>query len=185
MTMAQIPKIEPLAGKSFGLIADAHIRSGKGPALPARVAEIFAGVDAIIALGDLGEAAGLDALEKIAPVIGITGAEDAPGDSRVAGEARLFGVGDLTVGAVFDGVKQALFSSSDPLVPLADFSDAVARRFGCKVDVLLCASTHTPVIASVAGILIVNPGSPTLADAKTVAVLHIDRLVARVAHASV
>ena len=183
--MAQAPKLETLAGKSFGLIADAHIRSGKGPALPTRVAEIFAGVDVIIALGDLGEAAGLDALEDIAPVIGVTGAEDAPGDSRVAGEARLFAVGDLTVGAVFDGVKQTLFSSSDPLVPLADFPQAVARRFGRKVDILLCASTHTPLVASVDGILIVNPGSPTLADAKTLAVLRIDGNVARVAHARV
>lgn len=182
--MAQTPKIEPLAGKSFGLIADAHIHPGKGPVLPARVADIFSGVDAIIALGDLGEAAGLDALEKIAPVIGVTGADDALGDPRIVGEARLFAIGDLTVGAVFDGVKQALFSSSDPLVPVADFSQAVARRFGRGLDVLLCASTHTPVVAWVAGILIVNPGSPTLADATTLAVLHIDGSVARVAHVS-
>jgi len=183
--MTRTPTIEPLAGKSFGLIADAHIHPGSGAELPARVADIFSGVDAIVALGDLGEAAGLDALEKIAPVIGVTGADDAPGDARIAGEARLFAVGDLAVGAVFDGVKQLLFSSSDPLVPLADFADAAARRFGRKIDVLLCASTHTPVVASVAGILIVNPGSPTLADATTLAVLHVDGHVARVAHVSV
>jgi putative phosphoesterase len=185
MAMAQTPKIEPLVGKSFGLIADAHIRLGKGPALPARVADIFSGVDAIIALGDLGEAAGLDALEKIAPIIGVIGANDALGDARISAEVRLFAIGDLTVGAVFDGVKQSPFFSSDPLVPLVDFPQAVARRFGRKVDVLLCASTHTLVVASIAGILIINPGSPTLADAKTLAVLQIDGPVARVAQFSV
>lgn len=175
-------QLERLAGSRFGVIADAHIHPGQTPPLPDKLAALFEGVDGILALGDLGEASGLDALARIAPVHGTRGADDAVDDPRIVGEARVFEIGGLRVGALFDGVKHGLFVASEPLVVSADLPAAMARVFGQRVDVVLCASTHKPCVASAGGVLIVNPGSPTLADQPAVAVLHVDGPVARVEH---
>lgn len=185
-TLTQEPIVRPvperLAGTRFGLIADAHVHPGQTPPLPIGLATLFAGVDAIIALGDLGEASGLDALEQIAPVLGVRGADDAAGDPRLAGELRLFEIGELSVGALFDGAKQGVLVTSEPIGVDAGFDAAVQRAFGRRLDVLLCASTHKGCVASVAGVLIVNPGSPTLSDQPSVAVLEVSARLARVAH---
>src|SRR5215831_15928738 len=104
------PSVEPLAGSRFGLVADVHVHTGRP--LPEALVSLFAGVDGVIALGDLGEASGLDALEEIAPVTGVLGGDDAVDDPRLVGEVRLFEIGGLSVGAVFDATKHGLFSSA-------------------------------------------------------------------------
>jgi len=180
-----LPQPETLSGTRFGLIADAHVHPGKAPPLPERLGEIFRGSDAILTLGDLGEASGLDELQRIAPVLGVIGADDAQGDARLTGELRVFEVSGLVMGAVFDGVKHELFASNDPFQPRADLAAAVVRVFGRALDVLLCASTHKPFVGWAAGMLIVNPGSPTLADERTVAILDVGPGFARAEHKSV
>jgi predicted phosphodiesterase len=176
------PQLETLNGSRFGLIADAHVHPGKGPPLPASLQEIFKGADAIFALGDLGEASGLDTLEKIAPVKGVNGGDDAHGDKRLGGALRLFSIANLTVGALFDPEAHKLVTAKDPLNPVADFAAAAQRLFGRKIDVLLCASTHRPLIAWANGILIVDPGSPTLSESPSVAVLEIGEGYATALH---
>jgi len=172
-------KIEPLKGRRFGLIADAHIHPGKTPPLPPSLPQLFAGVDGIIALGDMGEASALDALERIAPLVAMTGEDDAHGDTRLE-PRRLLGCGGLCIAALFDGAKSGLLAANDPLAVPEDFETAFVPIFGRKPDILLCASTHKPVTAHAAGVLIVNPGSPTLADVPNVAVLEIAGGLARV-----
>ena len=176
------PTLETLKGSRFGLIADAHVHPGKGPPLPASLAEIFKGADAIIALGDLGEASGLDTLGKLAPVKGVNGGDDAHGDARLGGKLRLFSIANLTVGALFDPEEYKLVAAKDPLNPVTGFSATAAKLFGRKIDVLLCASTHRPLVAWAEGVLIVDPGSPTLSDTPTVAVLEIGEGYATAVH---
>jgi putative phosphoesterase len=171
-------KPETLAGRSFGLIADAHIHPGKTPPLPEKLGEVFAGVDRILALGDMGEASGLDALAKIAPVTAITGEDDAHGDTRLQ-PLRLLECGQVVIAALFDGAKNGLFASNDPLVPVGDFEGTLMRKLGRKPHVLLCAGTHKAFSAQAAGVFIVNPGSPTLADRPSVAILHIEGTTVR------
>lgn len=177
--MSTTPSIERMNRRRFGLIADAHIHPGKTPPLPHGLAELFAGVHGIIALGDMGEASGLDALEKIAPVTAVTGEDDAHGDARLAPK-RLFSSSGLGIAAIFDGAKAGLFASNDPLKLHSDFEAALHRIFGIKPAVLLCASTHKAMTAHAAGVLIVNPGSPTLADAPNVAILETFDSIAQV-----
>jgi putative phosphoesterase len=166
------PQTRDPPGSRFGLIADTHIHPGKSPPLPEKLNDVFRGCDAILVLGDLGEASGLDTLQRIAPVLGVTGADDAFGDPRLR-ELRLFDCKGLKIAALFDGVKHALFESCDPFLPFSDVGARAAGAFGVKPDILLCASTHKPLIASAAGIFVVNPGSPTLSDTPTVVLLDV------------
>jgi len=158
---------EPLPGTRFGVIADAHIHPGKTPPFPERLVGAFEGVDAIIALGDMGEASGLDQLEKLARVHAVRGGDDQ--DQRASERMRLFAIGKICVAAVFDGVERGFFASSDPLATKPNLAQVLSDRFGRRPDVLLCASTHKPFVACAEGILIINPGSPTLADERSVA----------------
>ena len=176
-----MPQPEMLQGGTFGLIADAHIHPGKTPPLPAKLAEILAGVDLIVALGDMGEASGLDTLARIAPVRAIEGEDDAHGDQRLQPH-RLFECGKITIAALFDGAKNGLFASNDPLLPVDEFESALARKFGRKPQVLLCAGTHKAFAAPAAGVFIVNPGSPTLADRPNVTILRVDGSIVRAEH---
>jgi putative phosphoesterase len=178
-------QLESLSGTRFGVIADAHIHPGKTPPFPAGLSDAFRGVHGIIALGDMGEPSSLDALERIAPVYAVRGEDDSNQDSRSGREVRSFTVGTVTVGAVFDAVKHGLFDSSDPVSVRPDLEELLRKCFGHSVDVLLCASTHKPLIASSGGVLIVNPGSPTLADKRTVAILVIVDGAARSEHVEV
>lgn len=168
-----MPKIETLPGHAFGLIADAHIHPGKTPPFPENLAKIFASVDRILALGDMGEASGLDALSAIAPVTAVAGEDDAHGDARLQ-PLRLFECGGVSIAALFDGAKNGLFTSNDPLHPSAAFETALLNKFECKPQILLCAGTHKAFTANIAGVFIVNPGSPTLADHPNVTILRID-----------
>jgi putative phosphoesterase len=167
------PERESLNSRSIGVIADAHVHPGKTPPLPDKLGQLFSCVDLIVALGDMGEASALDALEKIATLKAVAGGDDAHGDPRLR-PLRMFSCGSLHIGAVFDGALNGLFESNDPLVPVARLESALTSKFGLKPDVLLCASTHKPFAAWHSGVLIVNPGSPTLADTPSVSVLDID-----------
>lgn len=171
-----------LFGTRFGIIADAHIHPEETPPFPEELKKIFGATDAIIVLGDMGESSGLDWLEAIAPVHGVRGGDDAKTDPRVQDQLKLFVAGDLAAGAVFDGASHGLLSSNDPLTPLPDLADAAERVFGRKIDILLCAASHRPFAGSAQGILIVNPGSPTLAERRSVATLRIDGHLAQVEH---
>ena len=171
---------EPLPGTRFGVIADAHIHPGKTPPFPGRLAEAFKGLDAIITLGDMGEASGLDQLENLARVCAVRGEDDQ--DDRISETMRLFVIGKICVAAVFDGVKSGFFASSDPLSAKPNLAQALNDGFGRRPDVLLCASTHKPIVACAEGTLIVNPGSPTLADKRTVATFSVVEGLVQVEH---
>ena len=146
---------------------------GRSPELPARVLEHFAAVDCIVALGDMGESSGLDRLETVAPVIGVRGMDDVKDDPRTAAVARILSRGNLRIGALFDGTSHGLLSSNDPFEPVEDFAGSVRCAFGRRLDVLLCAASHKSCIAWAEGTLIVNPGSPTLAERRTVAIVRV------------
>jgi len=178
-------QVEPLAGTTFGLVADAHVHPGGGPGLPETALNAFRTVDAIFALGDMGDAAALDLLSTVAPVVAVRGADDAPDDPRLAAERRVFSHGDRRIGALFDGTAQGLFTGNDPFAVAPGFASALHETFGCPVGLVLCAGSHKPLVAWSEGVLIVNPGSPTLAERPSVALLHLAPDHVRVEHVSV
>jgi putative phosphoesterase len=153
------------APRTIAVLADCHIHPGGGIAWPDAAMERLKGVDMIITLGDMGESVGLDALETIAPVVGIRGQDDQD-DPRSAPAARLVEAGTLRIGCVFDPVEQGLAASKEPFVRADAAAEVETRLFGGPVDVLLCASTHSPAVHEGPGHLVVDPGSVTLPTGK-------------------
>ncbi|THD74471.1 MAG: hypothetical protein E7812_19340 [Phenylobacterium sp.] len=147
--------------RTIAVLADCHIHPGGGPDWSEAVLQALAGVDLIVTLGDMGEAAGLDRLARIAPVVGVIGADDQP-DPRTAETLRRLSIGGLSLGCVFDPAAAGLAASTEPFAPADDWPAALEAAFGGPVDALLYASTHRPAAAEIAGRWAINPGSALL-----------------------
>ena len=138
----------------IGLIADTHIpRNAK--ILPPHVRTAFQGVELIIHAGDIYTPAVLDALEKIAPVLAVSGNGDwdFPPDPRFQ-RSQVINTGGLSIGAIH-GINY-------PPVPQYPIEGVMEREFGQIVDVLVFGDTHVAIVDRYNGTLLINPGSPTL-----------------------
>jgi len=151
----------PVEASNVAVLADCHIHPGGGPAFPQALFDALDGCDLIVALGDMGECAGLDQLAEIAPVIGVRGADDAD-DPRVAAEVLVLTSDNLAIGAVFDPMAAGLAVCAEPFEPVADFARAIQRVFGRPIDALLYASTHRASAAPDGHLAMFNPGSAVL-----------------------
>jgi putative phosphoesterase len=138
--------------RRIGLIADTHMPPAN-PGVERWVEQVFAGVELILHAGDLATASVLDWLETIAPVLAARGNNDAgvPDDPRVAQYQC------VTVGTTRIGVIHILEPLNWPITRLAQ-----QYHIDPLPDVLVCGDTHEPVVAKMGGVLVVNPGSPTL-----------------------
>ncbi len=157
----------------IGLISDTHIPTA-GPDLWPQVYDALRGVDLIMHAGDLHEPVVLDWLERLAPVMAVSGNGDYGGwqrtepptdprlrESRVLtldgsqGEGPSTGSGQaLRIGLVHD-----LPQPEAP--PQRTLEGLMKHFFGGPVNVIVRGSTHAAEIMTVKGVLIVNPGSPT------------------------
>lgn len=131
----------PPAATTIAVLADCHIHPGGGPEFPAALLEALAGVDLIVTLGDMGDSAGLDQLEAIAPVMGVRGQDDAD-DPRTARRALVLNSGSMDIGCVFDPIDAGLAKSVDPFEEAPDANATSEALFGVHVDLLLYAGTH-------------------------------------------
>lgn len=171
--MPSVPR-HPLDATLLGVIADLHHHPGGGPSLPERVLEIFRGVGAIVALGDMGEAEALDRLEGVAPVLGTLGGDDPKDDPRLLPGCRVLEAGGLVLGATFDLAQAAGIDTGEGLAaPDAALAERVRQTFGERADVVLYAATHRAHVERRDGVLFVNPGSPTLAEQRSVALVEL------------
>jgi hypothetical protein len=160
--MADAVRTTPFLGKTFAVIADCHIHPGGGPQFPPIVLNALQGVDLIVTLGDMGDVAGLDQLDAIAPVVGVRG-EDDEEDPRTSAPLLLLTAGELAIGCVFDAKGAGLVQSAEPFTPVADAEAAARRLFGRDVDMLLHAATHRAGSAAFgAHAQALNPGSAVL-----------------------
>ena len=151
-------------GKRIGLIADNHSRTDDGSDLPDGVMRAFDGADLILHLGDAGSWGTFDRLATIAPVLAVLGGHNGPDpDVRVRGLSRTETIDGLRVGMVHDLVARGVTSESAPALKFtAAPRESLRALFGADIDVLAYAGTHVPRIAWADGMLLVNPGSPTL-----------------------
>lgn len=168
---------EPIAARTIAVLADCHIHPGGGPDWSPAALDALRGVDLILTLGDMGEAAGLDRLAAIAPVLGVRGLDDSD-DPRTAPRLRAFQIDGLLLGCVFDPEAAGIVAAKDPF-RIDDDCAAAAEAFGCQINILLYGSTHKTAVESIAWGLAINPGSLTLPDGDgasgTFALLTIER----------
>jgi len=142
----------------IGLIADTHDTIAPFEGVRDKVATAFDGAELILHLGDLSTTGVLDQLAEIAPVVAVRSPADPDAEPP-----RLFdGPHVVEAGGVAIGMVNTL-GDADP-----------AALFGRPVDVVVHGGTHEASIGRAGGVLSVNPGSPTLANEVSVAVLEID-----------
>lgn len=151
--------VDIVQARTLVVLADCHIHPAQGVDWPQAALDAFGGADLFVTLGDMGERAGLDALARFAPVVGVRGRDDED-DPRTTPRLRVLEVAGLRIGCVFDTVEAGAALQVDPLVWASP--EVLTRLFGAKLDALLWASTHAPSIERAAGRLYVNPGSVTL-----------------------
>lgn len=147
-----------VSGHRFGLLADTHDNLVDWPTAVAEIRSVLDGVEGLIHCGDLCTHQALETLSAIAPVWAVRSADDAPpmAPALVDGP-RILEVGGLRIGVA------------------ANLPDEIRGRpgdlFGQPVDVCVFGGTHAAETWTQDGVLFVNPGSPTLADRRTVAIL--------------
>lgn len=159
-----------------GLISDTHIPEA-GDALPKDVFRLFQGVDLILHAGDIHVLPVLDWLEAIAPVYGVRGNGDDGGSGRplVPDDPRLLETQVLEIGGLRIGMLHTFpWYMEYP----HSLQEGMLRRFGQAVDVVVHGDTHVAEVEHREGLLLVNPGSPTLPNnltrrAGTVGILEI------------
>ncbi len=140
---------------AIGLISDTHDDIAPWAEVLPKVAEAFEGVELILHCGDLTTPQVLDDLAHIAPVVAVRSAADPPAQPpRLVEGPQVLDAGGLVVGLV-----NAL-GDRDP-----------DELFGRAVDVVVHGGTHEASVETRDDALLVNPGSPTLANQVTVAVL--------------
>ena len=150
-----------------GLISDTHIPM-QARQLPAEAVAAMEGCEAILHAGDLVDIRVLDALRRIAPVYAVRGNMD----GGAAGDLPLRRVVELA------GFRIGLTHGAGPGGNIEErvFHELV----GEGVDVMVFGHTHQPVVRTVGGMLMVNPGSPTRGrngSGRNVAILTLDGTV--------
>ena len=153
-----------------GIISDTHNPS-VGAEPPPEVVSAFDGVDVIIHAGDIYQPACLDWLEKIAPVYAVELGADAhfKDDARVVDMSRVFDLEGHSIGLVHDLMVPGMAQEITEFSPLskhfpqeAKLSDALRKVFSAEVGIVIFGHTHYPVVEEFQGVLMVNPGSPSL-----------------------
>ncbi|MFC2036115.1 metallophosphoesterase family protein [Chloroflexota bacterium] len=138
----------------IGLIADTHIpRDAK--MLPPHVKDAFEDVDLILHAGDIYAQKVLDELEAIAPVLAARG----NGDGHFPEDHRLKDNHIINISLFKLGLTHAMVYPELAHFPL---DKEMERKFGGHMDIVVFGDTHVALVEKFKGVLLINPGSPTL-----------------------
>ncbi len=146
----------------IGLISDTHIPEACEH-LPARIFEVFKGVDLVMHAGDVYVNRVLDELAAIAPVIAAVGNGDEGLDGhrfKLEPEDRVRFAHLLEIEGVRIGLAHALPTPDETSDEV--FLRAMNTHFGAPVDVLVMGHSHLEGVTRFGATLVVNPGSATL-----------------------
>jgi len=152
----------------IGLISDSHVPAATRR-VPEQVFRAFEGVELILHAGDIYSEAALDELEAIAPVIAVAGPGLDQGIPRPRVEdQRVLAVQGVHIGLVhilpLPGIRLDIVPGSilSELSPDTTLRASLRKVFRRDVDVCVFGDSHHEMIEQHDGILMVNPGSPTL-----------------------
>lgn len=167
----------------IGVISDTHIpAAGKEP--PAAVVTAFAGVDLILHAGHAYVSDCITWLERIAPVQATESWMEGSGESLTRnGRVQVLELEGHTLGMAHELILRSL---PDDVLPGAiaksfprdeSLAAALEQIFGRPVDVVVFGYTHQALVEMHDGVLLINPGSPSLVGQQvrlgTVAILEL------------
>lgn len=167
----------------IGVISDTHIPSA-GPEPPAEVVTAFAGVDLILHAGHVYVPSCIEWLERIAPVYSTESWVEGSGESLTRnGRVQVLELEGYTVGMAHELILRNI---PDDVLPGAldkyfprdqSLAAALEQIFGRPVDIVVFGYTHEAMVEVHDGVLLVNPGSPSLVRQQvrlgTVAILEV------------
>lgn len=130
-----------------GVISDTHIPTA-AVSLPAKVFEVFKGVDMIIHAGDIVELSVIDELMAIAPVEAVAGNMDSWEVRRKLPAKKVLTIGKYRVGLIHGKFK-------------IDVQREMIRKEFDDVDIIVYGHSHRPFWGRVGDVYFLNPGSPT------------------------
>ncbi|MBC7101068.1 metallophosphoesterase [Methanothermobacter tenebrarum] len=132
-----------------GVVSDTHVPD-RVSVIPDKVFEVFSSVDMILHAGDLTSLDVKDELNNLAPMKCVQGNMD-----------RYYGL-ELPRDEILkvDGLSIGL--NHGEVYPRGDTQQLKYIALEMNVDVLISGHTHQPFIKEVDGILLLNPGSPTV-----------------------
>lgn len=132
-----------------GVLSDTHIpKRAKG--LPEKVIQAFRNVDHIIHAGDITSPEVLSELERLAPVIAVSGNVDPEPLQKALGSKKIITLNGYTI-----GITHGHGSGGKTL-------DRAMKCFEKDdVDCIIFGHSHNPFCEYINGILMFNPGSPT------------------------
>lgn len=152
----------------IGVISDTHIPSA-GPEPPAEVVTAFAGVDLILHAGHVYVPSCIEWLERIAPVHSTESRMEGAGENWTRnGQVMVLELGGYTVGMAHELILRSLGDDALPGEIARSFpkgeslAAALEGIFGKPVDVVVFGYTHEAMVETHDGVLLVNPGSPSL-----------------------
>lgn len=134
----------------IGVISDTHIPVSKKE-IPDKVIELLKGVELIIHAGDIVEMTVIDELSRIAPVEAVAGNMDSYDIHQVLPEQKIVEVGGFKIGITHTGG----YGNTAHLRALDAFYEK-------DVDCIVFGHSHQAFNAVHEGILLFNPGSPTV-----------------------
>ena len=138
----------------IGLISDTHIPRDVVE-LPPQVKDAFKTVDLILHAGDIYVPGVLDELETMAPVLAARG----NGDSDFANDGRVQHSRVLDIDGCRLGLTHAMWYTE---LSLPALERPMEREFGGHVDIVVFGDTHVALVQRLKGVLLINPGSPTI-----------------------
>src|SRR5688572_14339515 len=154
--------------RKIGLLADTHSNKPDGSDLPDEVLKAFKGVDLIVHLGDVGRKGILDRLGEVAPVWVPYGDDKGYVPHLARDDEPVKVIADGTLGLTFNLTKPdkkiGVTQDAPTAITYADgaLPALLHRRFKTDVRAVAFGGTHVAHAEERDGVLLVNPGSPTL-----------------------
>lgn len=152
-----------LAAMRIGVLADTHIPDAL-PELPARVLQVFNGVDLIFHAGDICDLSVLQQLEPIAQTFAVYGDRDKARVQHYLQERQCIEFSNRRVGLVHghrawqgDWMTRLAFRLNATARAEALYAYALSAFPG--VDAVIFGHSHAPYIRMHGGVLLFNPGS--------------------------
>ncbi len=136
------------SARVIGLISDTHIPT-RAKSIPKEVFQTFENTELILHAGDLVNMSVIDELEQVAPVLAVYGNMDGRAIREKLPKINSFTLLDWKIGIMHD--PSALFG-------IRKMREIAARN---RFDVLVYGHTHSSKVKWEAGVLFINPGSPT------------------------